>query len=147
MPPEAQRLVAQVVAQADPQATVQPPDPAAPAPGSAVIGSRHALDEAASIRDQLAELAPRLFRLLDNHWQRFLSLPIEVFQEAGHPPQQALDEAIARYDSVAADPRYQQLAARPEFQTVLALLRHYRQLIGDQQQALALPPPPPAPPR
>lgn len=150
VPEAAQQLVASVVAQVQPSSVVAPPpDPSAtpsgvtlPPPPAALVGPRHALDEAASIRDQLAEFAPRLFRLLDTSWQEHLSLPAEVFQEAGHPSPAALDLALARYDGVASNPSYQGLADRPEFQSVHGLLRHYRQLVANTEAPLVLPPPP-----
>lgn len=143
VPEAAQQLTARVVAQASPTTTVRPPPTdLAEGPPSAYIGSRHALDEAVSIRDQLSDFAPRLFRLLDPNWQEFLSLPVEVFQEVGHPSPETLVQALARYDGVAADPNYQSLASRPEFQTVHGMLRHYDQLIARTRQPLVLPPPP-----
>lgn len=143
-PEAAQQLTARVVAQAEPSTTVTPPpaDLAQGEPSPAHIGSRHSLDQTATIRDQLSDFAPRLFRLLDPNWQEFLSLPAEVFQEAGHPSPEALAQALARYDGVAADPSYQGLASRPEFQTVHGMLRHYDQLIARTRQPLVLPPPP-----
>lgn len=141
VPAAAQQLVANVVAQAEPPAAVSPPPTAAAAP-AAVISSRHALDEAASIRDQLAEFSPRLFRMLDSNWQQYLSLPSEVFQENGHPSPEAMASAMTRFNAVASNPNYQGLAARPEFQTVHGLLRHYAQLTANNPQPLNLPPPP-----
>ncbi|CAN0326898.1 unnamed protein product, partial [Ectocarpus sp. 4 AP-2014] len=143
VPPAAQQLVASVVEQAEPPTTVSPPPPATAATApAAVIGSRHALDEAASVRDQLSEFSPRLYRMLDSNWQQYLSLPSEVFQENGHPSPEAMASTMDRFDAVASNPNYQGLAARPEFQTVHGLLRHYGQLTANTRQPLNLPPPP-----
>ncbi|TWT41409.1 lipid-binding SYLF domain-containing protein [Botrimarina hoheduenensis] len=143
VPSEAQALVNLVVAYVEPSNTVTAPEPTTATDSStATLGSRHTLDEAASIRDQLAEFSPRLFRLLDPGWQQYLSLPVEIFQESGHPSPETMSLVTQRYNAVAANPGYAGLANRPEFQTVLGLVRHYTQLIGNTYQPLVLPPPP-----
>lgn len=140
VPVEAQQLTARVVGLAQGGVTVPPPD--ATTDTRATVGPRHTLDEAAAVRDQLSDAAPRLFRLLDPAWQQHLSLPAEVFREAGHVAPDELAATVARYDAVARDPRYAALAARPEFQSVHALLRQYQQAITNERPTLALPPPP-----
>ncbi|MEQ8847819.1 lipid-binding SYLF domain-containing protein [Botrimarina sp.] len=143
VPPAAQQLVARVVAQVEPTTTVPPPsgDPSAQQE-LGVIGERHALDESATIRDELADYAPRLYRLLDEQWRGYLALPAEVFQGTGRPDAATLAEAAARYDAVAANPSYQSLATRPEFRTVHGLLKHYQQSLSATPTTLDLPPPP-----
>ncbi|TWT95194.1 hypothetical protein Pla108_33370 [Botrimarina colliarenosi] len=139
IPEGAQRLAAKVVEQTAPATALPAPEPSGGQPG---IGAPNALDDAASTRDQLADFAPRLYRLLDPAWQGYLSLPAEVFQEAGHPSPEVLTAAVGRFEAVAADPRYTNLAALPEFQTTRGLLRHYAQVLANTPRTLALPPPP-----
>lgn len=143
VPVEAEQLVGKVVAQVKPpQPAAQPGAQPVAATATPVVGGRVALDEEAAIRDQLAEFAPRLYRLLDPAWQSHLSMPAEVFQESGHPSPETLATVAARFDQVAADPRYTQLASRPEFKTVHSLLLHYQQLLSQTASSLTLPPPP-----
>lgn len=143
VPAAAQELTARVVGLAEPQGRVPPPAPSSNAPsGAPIVGDRHTLDEATVVREQLADAAPRLFRLLDPAWQQHLALPAEVFRESGHPSAETLAAAATAYDRIAADPTYASLAARPEFQSVLGLLRHYTQLVAQTGTTLTLPPPP-----
>lgn len=143
VPAEAEQLVNKVVTQVKPPtAAAQPGVQPVAGTTTPVVGGRVALDEEAAIRDQLAEFAPRLYRLLDPAWQSHLSMPAEVFQETGHPSPEALAAVSARFDQVAADPSYAQLATRPEFQTVRGLLRQYQQLLSQTSASLTLPPPP-----
>jgi lipid-binding SYLF domain-containing protein len=143
IPVEAQQLTAKIVATttpAQPAATTAPaPEPtAAPSPFAAPASPQ----ESEAIRDQLAEFAPRLFRLLDPQWQSFLALPASIFQEAGHPTPAEIDAAAARFQTIATDPRYANLAALPEFQTTRGLVLHYAQLLQNTPRTLTLPPPP-----
>jgi lipid-binding SYLF domain-containing protein len=143
-PPSAQRLVSLVVAQTTPETPVAAETAPTPAPLTVPFGPEHTLDEAASVRGQLAEVSPRLFRLLDPAWQQHLALPAEVFQEAGHPTPEQLAATAALFDAVAADPRYVALTARPEFQATHALVRNYAQMQATTPaQPMVLPPPPP----
>jgi SH3 domain-containing YSC84-like protein 1 len=93
------------------------------------------------VRGQLVQLAPELFELLDDSWKNFLGLPAWMFLGGPTDPA-AIREVIARYDSVARDPRYTSLASRPEFQSVYGLLKHYEQSISPNAPSLQLPPPP-----
>lgn len=139
VPVEAQQLTTRVAGLADPQTVAPAPDGSA---SSNPIGLRSQVDERDQLREQIADAAPRLFRLLDANWQQHLALPASIFREAGHASPQELNEALARYNRVATEPAYAKLAARPEFVSVYGLLRHYAQLVSGGQPALALPPPP-----
>lgn len=139
VPVEAQQLTAKVVATVTPATTAPSPEPAASAAGFAPPATPQEDD---SIRDQLAEFSPRLYRLLDPAWQQYLALPASIFQEEGHPSPAEIGAAAARFNAVAADPRYANLAALPEFQTTRGLVLHYAQRLADTPRTLTLPPPP-----
>jgi hypothetical protein len=96
-----------------------------------------------SVRRQLAESAQTLYALLDEPWRQYLALPVEVFAR-NHPlPAEALQQSLARFDTVAADPRYRALAQRPEFQTTHRLLSETIRLQAPGAAALPHLPPPP----
>ena len=98
--------------------------------------------ESEVVRGQLVQLAPRLFDLLDESWKNYLGLPAWMFIGGAPADPAAIREIVARYDSVARDPRFTSLSSRPEFQSVYGLLKHYEQSITPQPSALQLPPPP-----
>jgi lipid-binding SYLF domain-containing protein len=141
VPVEAQQLTAKIVAMttAPTAATVPAPEPTAAASTFAPPTSPQ---ESEAIRDQLADFAPRMYRLLDPQWQSYLSLPASIFQEAGHPTPEEINAAAKRFQTVASDPRYANLAALPEFQTTRGLVLHYAQLLQNTPRTLTLPPPP-----
>lgn len=98
-------------------------------------------DRAELIQDQIFQLAPDLFQLLDAQWTEYLSLPLMPL--VGEPANlAAIDEVIRRYDQVANDPRFSQLASRPEFRSVHGLLKDYRQALTPSSPVMELPPPP-----
>jgi lipid-binding SYLF domain-containing protein len=142
VPVEAQQLTAKIVAMTTPAAaatTVPAPEPAATANAFAPPTST---SEDEAIRDQLADFAPRLYRLIDPSWQSYLALPASIFQGTGHPAPAEVAASAARFQTVATDPRYANLAALPEFQTTRGLVLHYAQLLEDTPRTLTLPPPP-----
>ena len=63
---------------------------------------------------------------------------------AESPELTALSQSLARYDTVAVDPRYRALARRREFQATHQLLRQYVLIRTSSAQAggVSLPPPP-----
>jgi lipid-binding SYLF domain-containing protein len=134
VPPAAQQLTEAVARYAETIASGAASTPALPQQ----VGA----GESELIRTQLAQLSPRLFDILDDSWKNYLGLPSWMF--AGGPPADpnSLREVVARYDSVARDPRFAQLASRPEFQSVYGLLKHYEQSIAPNSVMLQLPPPP-----
>jgi lipid-binding SYLF domain-containing protein len=107
--------------------------------GAPVAGGE--LPSAEALGRDLAASAVRLHELLDAPWRRYLALPRELFDGAA-PSATALDEALARYDNVAADPRYADLARRDEFRATHRLLFEYRRALVEREAALDLPPPP-----
>ncbi len=140
VPVEAQQLTAKIVASTTPPAgTAAAPEPSAAA---SAFEPPTSPQEEEAIRDQLADFAPRLYRLLDPAWQSYLSLPASIFQASGHPSPEEITAAAARFQAVATDPRYTNLAALPEFQTTRGLVLHYAQLLQDTPRTLKLPPPP-----
>lgn len=140
VPIAAQQLTTRIMSLADPPSRVATPEPQQAA--AAVVGQPYALDQAVALREQLADAATRLFRLLDAAWQQHLALPAEVFRDAGHPSPDALATTTATYDAIARNPQYSTLAGSPEFQAVNGLLRQYGQLIANVRPTLTLPPPP-----
>ncbi|MGE0756186.1 MAG: lipid-binding SYLF domain-containing protein [Pirellulaceae bacterium] len=107
-----------------------------------VLAQQYAKDEASSVRDELARVAPHLFRLLDPMWQNHLALPGEIFSGQSHPSPQSLEPCLQRFEQVRTDARYQALAERPEFQSVYGLLKHYVQTLTATAPVLSLPAPP-----
>jgi len=122
------------------------PMPAGNTPAGNTIGpsplpSRYGASEADLLRDQLMQLGPQLFGLLDERWKSYLALPL-VPEGSQHPSARDVAAAVQRYDSVAADARYRQLASRPEFRSVHGLLKHYEHALEPKSGNLQLPPPP-----
>lgn len=111
------------------------------APEQAAQGPRSIRLE--TLRHSLGNSVLDLNRILDRKWQSYLALPAEVF-EGDHPPsQEALQDALHRYDRVAQSPQYKALAARPEFQAAYELLREYAQNLREAAHSqIELPPPP-----
>jgi hypothetical protein len=92
------------------------------------------------IRDQLLQLSPNLFALLDPQWTAYLALPLADDKSANELS--AVRRSLANYDSVAQNPQYADLASRPEFRSVHSLLKHYEHALSPQMNELHLPPPP-----
>jgi hypothetical protein len=101
------------------------------------------VDEAESLRAQLAESSLRLQMVLDPRWKEFLALPGEIYAEGKLPRGDAFANCLARYDVVTNDARYQSLSAHAEFRETHALLLRYRRIVeGSKSSTLKLPPPP-----
>jgi hypothetical protein len=91
----------------------------------------------------LAAASQRLGRLVDEQWRGYLALPAEVFG-GDHPPSAAaLEQALDRFQAVAANPNYAALTSQPEFRETLELLEQL--LKSTQRPAIVLPPPPAQP--
>ncbi len=110
------------------------------------LAQQYGSNEVDLVRNQLLQIAPRLFDLLDPQWSAYLALPFTP-QNNGQPSVALVDEAISHYNAVANDARYQPLAGRPEFRSVHSLLQHYQHALTPGPANLQLPPPPglPAP--
>lgn len=151
VPPIAVQLV-QLVASLSPPEVVPAAQPAIPnstqpvAPAATpLLAQQYATNESDVLRDQLSRTAPELFERLDPAWTSFLALPAEVFTPQGHPPLEAIDQTVARFDRVATDPRYQALNSMPAFQSTYGLLRHYASSLRATDIIPQLPPPPVVP--
>jgi lipid-binding SYLF domain-containing protein len=134
VPESAVKLLDQIAAHCGPQQV----DPAAPPPGWPQPGGT----EVNAVRAQLAEAAPRLYRILDEQWATFLALPGEIFNGQAPPSSELLNRSLTHFDTVAIDPHYRDLAQRPEFQTTHNLLRQYAAALTQPAAQLTLPPPP-----
>ena len=93
-------------------------------------------------RSQLANLALHLYSVLDESWQRYLALPVEVFQGHQAPNHETLQLALSHFDTVAANPKYRNLSTRPEFQRTHSALQQYLNQFPRKEAKLTLPPPP-----
>jgi len=117
------------------QAQVTPPEP------QSQFAQQYRSDRPAVLQDQLLQIAPELFKLLDPQWTAHLALPLSANPNEAPDPK-ALAATVARYDQVAQDPQYASLAGRPEFQSVYSLLKHYQHALTPNAQTIQLPPPP-----
>ena len=86
------------------------------------------------LRDQLAKIAPEMYKLLDPNWQRYLGIPVEVFQGTGHPSAEAINECLKHFEVVRSDRRFSELAGHPEFQSTYGLLKHYVHELSDNKK-------------
>lgn len=121
--------------------------PTIPAPQQAstqqpTLASEHAMSEADAVRNQLGQIAPELYELLDPNWQAYLALPQEVFTGQGQPTPEALNRCLSRYKMVTSDAKYMGLAQRAEFQSTYGLLQHYASALAQKSAKLEIPPPP-----
>jgi len=107
------------------------------------LAEQHRATEPDLLRNQLIQLAPRLYGMLDEPWQAFLALPPSVLSTDSHPAPAEFANTLQHFESVASAPQYQDLAARPEFQSVHGLLKQYQQSLAESVAKLQLPPPPP----
>ena len=112
------------------------------APPSSTIIQQHRANDADILRNQLTQLAPQMYELMDDQWKEYLALPSSLFLTGPHPTAEEMSETLARFNRVATDPAFAQLAARPEFQSVYGILKHYLQALNPTQAAIQLPPPP-----
>jgi lipid-binding SYLF domain-containing protein len=98
--------------------------------------------EGQAVRGQLADASRRLDSLLDENWKKFLALPADLF-DANRPVDAAgMQQALDRFDRVAANPQYQALAQKTEFQQTHALLKQWTAQQAPAAAPLTLPPPP-----
>ncbi len=139
LPPSAVRLL-EVVSLYAPGGFDQAGATALPA---AVLPAGAGGADARAVQRELSDASRRLAALLDDSWRQYLMLPAEVHAADRLPSADALQEALRKYDRVAASPQYQALVQRPEFQQAHALLKR---LCAQQTPAapLTLPPPPSA---
>jgi lipid-binding SYLF domain-containing protein len=116
------------------------PMTAAP-PASAIVQQQRASD-ADVLRNQLVELSPEMYELMDDKWKEFLALPSAMFLTGPHPSSAEVAATVEKFNRVATDPAFAQLAARPEFQSVYGILKHYQQSLNPAPATLQLPQPP-----
>jgi hypothetical protein len=83
-----------------------------------------------------------LQKIVDENWQRYLSLPAEVYAGQTHPAPEVIQRALANYEAVAAQPQYRALTSRAEFRSTHELLRQYAASLAARPATLQLPPPP-----
>ena len=139
VPQAALQLVNQVVKYCGAPTIAAPQYPAQQEP---TLASQHAMSEADSVRNQLGQIAPKLYELLDSPWQTYLALPQETFTGQGHPSAEALNRCLTRYKAVTTDAKYMGLAQRAEFQSTYGLLQHYASALTQHSGKLEIPPPP-----
>lgn len=100
-------------------------------------------DERETVRQQLVMAVQRLQPLLDQNWQQYLALPVEIFTGQAFAKGTTLEPSLRRYQAVTSDPRYRALYEHKEFQETHALLRRYADLLHPRPTgSLSLPPPP-----
>jgi lipid-binding SYLF domain-containing protein len=107
----------------------------------AAYSNPHAVPADSSSADglvkQLVEASARLNAAIDPQWQQYLALPPSITDANSVAPM------LARFQTVAADPRYRTLTERHEFQETLALLsRFIAASSAKSANVLQLPPPP-----
>jgi lipid-binding SYLF domain-containing protein len=153
MPPSAMQLIQMVTSMSggaspaivppvQPTVATGPPiAPAGPPATAPVPAAPQAPGNLESARQQLDAVSRQLAANLDDQWSKFLALPPEVYMPNQSPNLQSIEQAISRYEAVAADPRYTALTSRPEFQDTLKGLWRLGELQQGTQQ-LRLPPPP-----
>lgn len=106
------------------------------------MGIQVAANDANAIRDQLAQIAPQLYRLLDPQWRDYLVLPTEISSGQGHPTPEALNRCLSHFKAVTSDAKYTGLVQRAEFQSTYGLLQHYASALSQESGKLEIPPPP-----
>jgi len=140
IPPAAVALLEQIARYTTGTWAVPPPAPGAAGPALIAPGPP---DERETLRRQLADASRRLQTVLDAPWRQYLALPAELYATQAPPSQEVLGKCLARYDTVATDPRYQRLSHQPDFQATYRLLRSYVSVqTARGTPTLSLPPPP-----
>jgi SH3 domain-containing YSC84-like protein 1 len=134
-----------------PLPTIAPTSAVVPTPGAVTMSNGPNIAAAnqnllpadlRAIQSQLAQSSQKLAPLLDANWQRYLALPVEVYNPQQLAASQQIDTALDRFSKVASDPKYRALAQRAEFQETLGLLKSYHDLQAAANPTIALPPPP-----
>jgi SH3 domain-containing YSC84-like protein 1 len=106
------------------------------------LAQKYAVSEADTVRHQLAEIAPQLYKLLPAQWNTYLALPPEVLTGQGHPTPEAIDLCLSHFKAVSGNAAYTNLTQRPEFQSTYGLLKHYAASLAQDSGKLDIPPPP-----
>ena len=78
--------------------------------------------------------------MLDESWRNYLALPRGVFTGHAVPTIESLEQALRRYEAVAADSLYQVLLDRQEFQQLYGLLQMYTEQVRQASPAASPPP-------
>lgn len=124
-------LATEVPAAATPLAPLGAPAVAAPAAGA---------PDPRAIQQSLAASSQRLGMLVDAQWQAYLAFPPETYGIERAPTADGLQQTLARFQAIAADPKFAVLTQRPEFADTYRLAQ---ELLGAlPKPAITLPPPP-----
>lgn len=96
------------------------------------------------LQSQLGKAGTQLGGILDAKWRDYLAIPADAIDSQRVPSEQALDDSLARYDTIAKSPNYATLAKRPEFQATHELLRELTTAVAASRRGpiVSLPPPP-----
>jgi lipid-binding SYLF domain-containing protein len=131
-PPAAARLLEEIARYSRPAAVA--------APGVVAEAGNLAPVDPRVVQQSLAAASQRLAALVDERWKAYLALPPETYGGQQVPSLEGLNQALARYRAIAADPQYSALSSRPEFADTL---RSLEQLISTiPNSTINLPPPP-----
>ena len=141
LPASALRLMQEVNRYA-PQAVVAAPGMIVPAGAApAVLPAPQQVADLLAVRQKLITASQRLNGLVDEQWRNYLTLPPEIYAGNREPTAEAMAQAAARFQAVAANPQYATLSSRPEFVETSQLLQQIITLMP-QPAAINLPPPP-----
>ena len=108
--------------------------PAAPATTTPGVPADAAQDGLTATRLELVQAAQELGALLDESWRNYLSLPRGIFSGHAVPTVESLEQALKRFEAVAADNRYKVLLDRQEFQQLYGLLQTYTEQVRQASQ-------------
>jgi lipid-binding SYLF domain-containing protein len=153
--PPTQQVVAVVPNAANSGPTSPPPSapgapasapPSAPPSQAAIVGpaivAPDPVNPVEAARQQLDAVSRQLAAGLDDKWREFLALPPEIYIPNHTPSQEALEQAISRYETISEDPKFSALTNQPAFQETLKGLWRLGELQQGTQEKLRLPPPP-----
>lgn len=146
LPPQAERLVAQMTALTKAGAPVAPVDSGNPRYSPPLSPAPVTVRNVDTVRRELAASSDRLLALVDDNWKSYLVVPRETLAEGQTARSGALAPTVRRFDAIAADPKYAALNQRAEFKQTQALLHEYYEMLVDRPSSLNLPPPPPSAP-
>lgn len=143
-PPSAAKLMDEIARYSKPApadaALGTAPVVGAPVAGAPVVAAPAAAADPRVIQQSLAAASQRLGMLVDAQWQTYLAFPPETYGTDRPPTADGLQQTLARFQAIAADPKYAVLTQRPEFTDTYRL---GQELLGAlPKPAITLPPPP-----
>ena len=112
-------------------AAISPGSPATTTPG---VPADAVQDGLTATRLELVQAAQDMGALLDESWRNYLSLPRGIFSGHAVPTVESLEQALKRFEAVAADSRYKVLLDRQEFQQLYGLLQTYTEQVRQSSQ-------------